>query len=162
MSGIPAMRGSWRNLDQFSPSRETIHAISPSSTRIRAITGHSREKLQCDGWFQLCGHKWLIFSLATTLVSNTIFSRWVRVATGRFRTAYTTLTRVESLADVARGALLMIFISAKCGRNNSSVQSEKINFTAKKFRMELISRYWSLKKEKNVNSNLYSIRLYNF
>lgn len=29
----------------------------------------------------------------------------VRVAAGRFRTAYTTLTRVESLADVARGAL---------------------------------------------------------
>lgn len=29
----------------------------------------------------------------------------VHVATGRFRTAYTTLTRVESLADVARGSL---------------------------------------------------------
>lgn len=115
-AAYPPWEESW-NLDRFSPSRETIHAISPSSTRIRAITGRSRDKLECDGRFQLCGHKWLIFSLATTLVSNTIFPQWIRVATSRFRTAYTTLTRVESLADVARGAFWWFLSPWNAGNN---------------------------------------------
>jgi len=105
--------------------------------------------------FQLCGHKWLIFSLATMLVSNTIFPRWVRVATGRFRTAYTTLTREESLADVARGVLWR-FLSLRNAENNPSVQSEEINFTPRQFKIELIEEYFFLKK-KYVTSNLYII-----
>lgn len=84
----------------YSDTRDfAIAHASPAQLR------DARESLQLS--FQLCGRKWLIFSLvATTTVSDTPFMvDSVRVAGGRFRTAYTTLTRTESFANVARGAL---------------------------------------------------------
>lgn len=69
--------------------------------------------------FQLCGHKWLIFSLATTTVSDTPLTvNSDRVSGGHFRTACTTFMLVETFADVASRTIFLFSRNARetiCG-----------------------------------------------
>jgi len=91
----PVVKRSW-NLDQFSPSRETIHAISPSSTRICAITRRSREKFRMQRtvstvWSQMAN--FLVSNDARVqhgsfLGESVLLPVILELLTRRFRTAF--------------------------------------------------------------------------